>query len=696
MRILLLYIILLSGIGLAQNYVVNPVNTKFRGDVFSPAFLDSSVIVCSNQKDRIHKTVVDESGSETVNLYSFDPATNLSDRFDPLFRTIYNDGPIAFNRKGNIAVVSRNMKTDQKSKALMKEENPLGLYLSVRTDIGWTIPELIPFCKPEYHYTHPTLNAIGTRLIFASDLTGGEGGYDLWSSELVDGKWQDPVNLGPEINSEKNELFPTINGTVLSFSVNKNEVGGLDIYQCELESKFIELNLMPEPINSADDDFGLISNTQFQNGYFSSNRNGLDELMSFNLEFPIFTSCDSLVENIMCYTLYEENAVIYGQEAIGALAYEWSINDVKLRGIEVDYCFPGPGDYNISLDIIDTILNKTYFQQASYQISLEMEEQPYISCPDTVKPGDEFILSAKESYLPFMIVENYYWDFGDGLKAMGMEVEHTYQKPGIYYIQLGVNGFEEEARSSDCSWKKIVCHGEGDLVDDQSIAKLFPNMVYNTSNGKSKNKGDEVDSTAIKLYTIEALTSFNRLDSTGFEFKLLQKFNAQEVYDVNTNLYSYRVGRYEEFKDAYNKWIELQELGFESAVLKTLIIEMQDPSIKLSETFILENVTFEQGSWELTPESESELGKIYTLMFELPDLSVYITAHTSNEGSEDLNDKLSRKRADSVKKWLVSMGIDAKRITTKGFGELKPIATNDTEEGREKNRRVEFTFTRNK
>lgn len=75
---------------------------------------------------------------------------------------------------------------------------------------------------------------------------------------------------------------------------------------------------------------------------------------------------------------------------------------------------------------------------------------------------------------------------------------------------------------------------------------------------------------------------------------------------------------------------------------------------------------------------------------DYPALRVEISGHTSNEGKREFNMKLSRKRAEAVKDYLVSAGIDESRIGTIGYGPDKPIADNDTKEGQEKNRRIEF------
>jgi OOP family OmpA-OmpF porin len=84
------------------------------------------------------------------------------------------------------------------------------------------------------------------------------------------------------------------------------------------------------------------------------------------------------------------------------------------------------------------------------------------------------------------------------------------------------------------------------------------------------------------------------------------------------------------------------------------------------------------------------LEKAFTILQDNPGLKVKIVGHTDNVGSKKYNDRLSLRRAESVKSWLVKKGISPTRITTAGVGFSEPIATNDTPEGRAKNRRIEF------
>ena len=111
-------------------------------------------------------------------------------------------------------------------------------------------------------------------------------------------------------------------------------------------------------------------------------------------------------------------------------------------------------------------------------------------------------------------------------------------------------------------------------------------------------------------------------------------------------------------------------------------------------TFTLKNVFFETGKSILRAESDNALNDLVEIMKIKSGLSIEISGHTDNVGNPDDNLKLSTDRANSVKNYLVQHGVAASRITTIGYGDTKPAATNDTEEGRQKNRRTEVRIVK--
>lgn len=105
---------------------------------------------------------------------------------------------------------------------------------------------------------------------------------------------------------------------------------------------------------------------------------------------------------------------------------------------------------------------------------------------------------------------------------------------------------------------------------------------------------------------------------------------------------------------------------------------------------VTHGILFDTGSDKIKPESLPTLKKILAILEASPDLKFSIEGHTDNQGTNEINQPLSEKRAKAVQSWLISKGISADRLLSKGWGDTKPLTANDTPEGRANNRRVEF------
>jgi len=112
--------------------------------------------------------------------------------------------------------------------------------------------------------------------------------------------------------------------------------------------------------------------------------------------------------------------------------------------------------------------------------------------------------------------------------------------------------------------------------------------------------------------------------------------------------------------------------------------------VEIGTTVNLKNVLFEQSKTVLLPESFPELDLVAAFLQANPNVKIELGGHTDNRGIPAQNVKLSQARVDRVKAYLVSKGVDRKRISGKGFGGSRPIASNDDESTRQLNRRVEF------
>ena len=128
-----------------------------------------------------------------------------------------------------------------------------------------------------------------------------------------------------------------------------------------------------------------------------------------------------------------------------------------------------------------------------------------------------------------------------------------------------------------------------------------------------------------------------------------------------------------------------------STVKEPVTLEVPLSPLSAGSTIALRNIFFNTASYDLLPASNAELDKLVKLLQSNPTVRIELGGHTDNVGADAANLTLSDQRAKAVREFVIAKGIEADRITAAGYGETKPIATNDTEEGRAQNRRTEVT-----
>ncbi|MDB9710362.1 OmpA family protein, partial [Salibacteraceae bacterium] len=112
--------------------------------------------------------------------------------------------------------------------------------------------------------------------------------------------------------------------------------------------------------------------------------------------------------------------------------------------------------------------------------------------------------------------------------------------------------------------------------------------------------------------------------------------------------------------------------------------------IEAGRSVVLKNVFFDTDKFDLKPASKTELNKLADLLDANPDIKIEVSGHTDNQGNAAANQTLSENRSKAVYQYLIDHGISGGRLMYKGYGQTKPIATNETDEGRALNRRTEF------
>jgi outer membrane protein OmpA-like peptidoglycan-associated protein len=197
--------------------------------------------------------------------------------------TIWHDGPASVSSDGNTIYFSRDSREIndfEDVKNIKTKFSQMYLFKATKVNNKWTAVKQLPFNKKVYSISNPSISFDGKTLYFNSNMPGGLGGNDIWKVAITDGNvYGTPINLGPKVNTEGNEQFPSItDDNVLYFSSDSRQgLGGLDVLFINL-NKTEEAQNLGKPVNSEKDDFSFSFNTKRNLGFFSSNREESDDL----------------------------------------------------------------------------------------------------------------------------------------------------------------------------------------------------------------------------------------------------------------------------------------------------------------------------------------------------------------------------------------------------------------------------------
>lgn len=427
----------------------------------APAFYDDGLVFVANKKTKVWKSDITPDEVPLFDIYYVRKSTKNKWN-DPTLLSLdlttkFHDGPVTFSPDGRDIYFSRNIGKSA------SEDNKLGLFVASVNSAGFSnVRPFYPFNEKyeDYNITHPFISPDGEKLFFCADVPGGHGGYDIYMCTKRRSRWNEPINLGNVINTSRNEVFPFYHSTGrLYFASNGHEgLGRHDIFYAEeLGGEWLAPVNVGEPINSKWDDYALIIDEKLNSGYFTTSRNRSHDIFSFSSTLPEFSSCSEMKENNYCYIFQEEGTIDLDSTT---LQYEWDLGDgTKIKGLKVRHCFDRPGQYLIQLNVIDTLTGEIYFGEATYDFVLEDIQQPYITSPDTAMVFEELIFDGSETFLKNVVIQRYVWDFGDGYKKIGEQVQHVFKKPGTYHVKLGVesktNDGTEQLRT-DCAYKTII------------------------------------------------------------------------------------------------------------------------------------------------------------------------------------------------------------------------------------------------
>ncbi|MFN9320754.1 MAG: OmpA family protein [Chitinophagales bacterium] len=261
---------------------------------FSPSYYRNGITYVSTRKNRTKTgySSEDEIVKSFTDIFKATQNEKVKGTFNEselLLKTNekYMLGPMTFSEDFGVAYITRSTVKDGKSFAKDDQRTVLMEICRVNYSNGdvenWDDVTSVVLNRgmgyQNFSYAHPAfVTGRGDEMIFVSNMPGGLGGNDLWYSKLVGSEWSAPINLGPEVNTSGDEMFPFVgkDGVLFYASNGLPGQGGLDIYRATKidDAKYGQAENMGAPYNSKYDDFGYVVNETERDGYFSSNRAG--------------------------------------------------------------------------------------------------------------------------------------------------------------------------------------------------------------------------------------------------------------------------------------------------------------------------------------------------------------------------------------------------------------------------------------
>jgi outer membrane protein OmpA-like peptidoglycan-associated protein len=678
-------------------------------DEFSPVYYKNGIVFCSNRKSSSLSDYSTSQGQGTLKINYIDTTGKVTWRKAQLFSksltTHFNDGPVTFNNGGDTIYYSRNLRIEGKLRELSTIQNKLGIFCAIFDGKKWINIQEIRFNNELYNMTTPYLSSDGLKLFFASDRPGGFGGSDIYFSQFKDGYWEDPVNLGPSINTIGNESYPFINdeGELFFSSDGHDGLGGKDIYVTKrIGSAWYPPIRLDAPLNSKYDDFGIISYPMVMEGYFSSRRGKTIDIYHFKSNRFHFWFSEPQKKNQYCFSIADTGSIEVDTLRFSSI---WDFGDgSKVFGKKIGHCFPGPGNYKINLDIIDKKTGKLFFRKASYDIDILNVEQPYITCPDIAIAGDTVYLDGLKSFCPGYNITGYFWDFGDGANWIGDRVSHVFNESGEFDVRMGLT-LKSQATGDiikrvvskkvrvlqwpqeKASYLAANINAKQEIPDIRQIENIKVNGYFSAEN--DINKG--------ALFQVVVLSSPSKIAlNSQFFKKVPAEYSVKEIFDAGSGSYCYIVDQQMNLMAALPAYNTMISCGYGDAIIRIFVLK--EPAEKelliIRKNYNLLTDSYFDASNRLTTSAYIMLDQVSMLMNRYPGVSLEIGVHTDNLGSPANNQILSQFRAQVLVNYLINRGIDSKRLTARGYGATRPIASNTFATDRRLNRRIDFTIVK--
>ena len=605
--------------------VLNADEINQSGQDYAPAYYKEGIVfVSSRDKNGPRDPKTDETYSKLYYAfldYNGDPFFPQLVEFNDLKKSNFHEGPVCFSRDNKTVYMTRNNNRDGVVKANKNGKSTLKIYEAHYGRPDWTKPVELPFNSDDYSCMHPSLSADGSKLFFASDMPGGYGGYDIYYVERVASGWGAPVNLGPVINTDKQEIFPFISQSgSLFFSSNGRALtlGGLDIYYANnpLNNPEEVVNL-GDQINSDSDDMAFIIDDAGKNGFFSSNRTrgaGKDDIYRF--EAP------------------------RGLEGIG----KPEINPARI--------------------IVTDAKTGVPLQKAAIRI-LQPSEDGFVSGNKDFYTIDLFPVQDKPNALSLQLTRRGADDLGvaDLYSNTEGKANYDFTRYRNYLVVVSLDGYSPKER----------------LITVDTESELTLEFKLNEAPACLR-AGGIVATTEFGTRIVNATVKFvNRLtgevDAT-VRTNLNGEFDACLPAEGEYVAYVERQGfRQENFRltavkgnRSFNE-VRLESLTPDAGIEATMPLAN---GIQEGSVIILDQIFYEYNKATLNQSAIRYLDALLELLKRYPEMEIDLIAHTDTRGDAQLNQELTDARAKNAKTYLAFRGVDPDRINAYGKGETEP------------------------
>ncbi|QWX84307.1 OmpA family protein [Cellulophaga sp. HaHaR_3_176] len=268
-----------------QRYDVESVSFNSSESDFGVFIDKDNLYFASSRIDNSNKDVYGWNEEPWLDIYQVKENNPMSvpKKIEGDINTKFHESSITFStnhKDSTIVYFTRNNYYDKKEGYGSKKEINLKIYRAALIDGEWKVNANLKINSDYFSTGHPTVNKARTRIYYTSDRPGGYGGTDIYYSAIHErgGIIGNPVNLGPKVNTEGNEMFPFLNEEGKLFFSSDGHVGfgQLDVYSTisNQEDEIVDVINLGTPINSSSDDFGYFGHANGIDGYISSNRDG--------------------------------------------------------------------------------------------------------------------------------------------------------------------------------------------------------------------------------------------------------------------------------------------------------------------------------------------------------------------------------------------------------------------------------------